>query len=399
MPVMASGFPMSAREINGLSPLDEHKEYKGDDQELEKTIKATKDRINRSLREFSDGDNEGTEDTIEDDYGFFPMDDDDDFRNGESQDRCGPVEEDTASTSNSENSSDQLASSSPTERRRPRKKSALKRGSAYGDNDEGIPLDFERKEFNRVLPTPDLSQRSSAETSNPSKIIRSGSRGLFRVASEPVFVRPVYQSDDDDELLTEEEEPVNSVRSCGFVEGVMKKRISFGTIQIREHVQTMGDNPSCTYGTPVELGWEHYDMEQIDVDEYEAFRPRQPRTKGEFHLNHFQRTNLLKLNGHSVNEIKETRRKVTKMRNQRERTKFLAVNYPMLWQLEDAIESGVRKVKRSVSKSKLNAKDKVEIIPRKTSKDDMTLPIVSGASKALLLESMNKDESNATAPF
>eukprot|EP00534_Pseudo-nitzschia_fraudulenta_P002283 CAMPEP_0201121058 /NCGR_PEP_ID=MMETSP0850-20130426/5017_1 /ASSEMBLY_ACC=CAM_ASM_000622 /TAXON_ID=183588 /ORGANISM="Pseudo-nitzschia fraudulenta, Strain WWA7" /LENGTH=387 /DNA_ID=CAMNT_0047387393 /DNA_START=126 /DNA_END=1289 /DNA_ORIENTATION=+ len=381
--LIVSCFPMRVREIDDLGSLHEHQEH--DDQHHQSLVNKT-DKSNYIENDRTDG-------NIEDDYGFFPMDEDDDIQIGSDGDRerLGS----SSSTSNSDASSDQLSSpfGLTTRRRRSRKKSSLKRGSAYGE--EIIPLDFERKEFNKVLPKPDLSRRASRHSDcNDIEIIRSGSKGLFRVASEPVFVRPVYQADFDDD--DDEEDPLaQSVSSCGpFVEGAMKKRISFGTIQIREHYQTIGDNPSCSYGTPVQLDWEHQDLEELKVEDYETFRPR-TRTKEEFHLNQFQRSNLLKMNGHSTCEIKDSKRKVTKFRNQRERTKFMVLNYPQLARVEDAIESGVRKVKRTISNSKLNSMN--NNIPRKCSKDDLTVSSTSGG--ALMMAMMDNDVSNCTAPF
>jgi len=399
--LLASSFPMRVKDINDLGPVKEHEEYDGGIHESENAgHEVGKDRIQKTSCEFLDAENENSDYDIDDDYGFFPMDNEE-LSSAETKDRRRGSLEDTASTSGSDSLPDHLVSSvnSSTSRTPRRAKSVLKRGSAYGNVDDGIPLDFERIEFNRVLPKPDLSQRMSADSSKNLKgIIRSGSRGLFRVSSEPVFVRPVYQCDDD----PSDDPPENqigsltqSVPSGGFIEGAMKKRISFGTIQIREHAQTIGDNPSCTYGTPVQLDWDHQDLESLKLDDYELYRPRQ-RSKEEFHLNHFQRSNLLKLNGYSVNEIKDSKKKVAKHRNQRERTKFLAMNYPQLVTVEAAIESGLRKVKRSISKSKL-VEDETITIPKISSKDDLS--VYAGISKELLLENMDNDESNATAPF
>lgn len=354
-----------------------------------------KDRIQKTSCEFSDTENDESEEIMDDDYGFFPMDDAD-FTDAESGHQCRTSIEDTSSTSGSDSSYENVVSSynSSTIRTVRRKKSALRRGSAYGNVKEGIPLDFERREFNRVLPKPDLSQRETIDSSStPKEIIRSGSKGLFRVASEPVFVRPVYQPDDD-----ASEEEINPPRhsDSGFSEGAMKRRISFGTIQIREHAQTIGDNPACSYGTPVSLDWDHEDMEALKLDDYESHRSRQ-RTKEEFYMNHYERRDLLKLNGYSVDEIKEAKKKVAKLRSKRERTKFLQMNYPQLVVVEDVIESGLRKVKRSISKSTLVGSDAKEKIPKQTSKDDLSL--YSGMPQESLLEMMDKDVSNATAPF
>lgn len=375
--LLAPSFPTNVTKINDLGPLNEHEEFRGVHRDMDGLREGMKALNSGGTQTFSNAETDETDETVEDDYGFFPMDDDDDIQDG------GQHEENTTTSANvSDESSEPVESSG-----RRRKKSSLKRGSAYGGGDDVIPLDFERREFNRVLPKPDLSQRASLEPSAKG-IIRSGSKGLIRVSSEPVFVRPVYQSDEEDI-----DEVATSVHSRGFVEGALKKRISFGTIQIREHAQTIGDNPSCTYGTPVQLDWEHQDLVELEVDEYELYRPT-TRTKEQFHLNSFQRTNLLKLNGYSNNEIKDSKKKVSKVRSQRERTKFLQLNYPQLTMVEDAIESGLRKVKRSVSKSKLND----TVIPRQSSKDDLVLRS-SELSKAMLLEMMDNDVSNVTAPF
>ena len=391
--LLAGSFPINVKDINDLDPLNEHEEYRGEHRDVKDITKGMKALNSEGELKLTREETDGREDMVEDDFGFFAMDEDEDLQGGEAQ-----QEQNAPSTSGSDNSSDQLYLSERSRGRR--KKSVLKHRSAYGDGDDAIPLDFERKEFNRVLPKPQLHGARLA-SSHPNKgFIRSGSRGLFRVSSEPVFVRPVYQSDDD----VEEKDIETSVHSTGhtpstrhsegYVEGQMKKRISFGTIKIREHAQTIGDNPSCTYGTPVQLDWEHQDMEEIKVEEYEEYKP-ETRTKKEYHLNSFQRANLLKLNGHSNNEIKVSKKEVSKARGQRERTKFIVLNYPQLVTVNDAIESGLRKVKRSVSKSKLNGD---ESIPKKSSKDDLGVHS-SGLSKALLLENMDNDISNVTAPF
>jgi len=50
-----------------------------------------------------------------------------------------------------------------------------------------------------------------------------------------------------------------------------KKTVHFGNIQIRTHETILGDNPSCTNGPPISIGW-RYDPNHLDmsVDEYES---------------------------------------------------------------------------------------------------------------------------------
>mmetsp|Transcript_22247 Transcript_22247/g.61810 ORF Transcript_22247/g.61810 Transcript_22247/m.61810 type:complete len:202 (-) Transcript_22247:163-768(-) len=70
-----------------------------------------------------------------------------------------------------------------------------------------------------------------------------------------------------------------------------KKRVRFGTLRIRHHLYTLGDNPSVTYGPPVTIGWESLTLEDdaitetstrteeiYTVDEYEKCRPRRKVT-------------------------------------------------------------------------------------------------------------------------
>lgn len=345
---LPSSFPLG----NALDPLYEHEEYV-----IKKSAKKAMDDI----------ENDRTEETVEDDYGFFPMDDDENSeRSQSSRDRC-PTDKFDKSPGHDVPSS--------------RIKSSLRRGSAYGE--DGIPLDFDRAEFNRVLAKPDLSHRIT-DVSNRKAITRKGS-GLFRVTSEPVFVTPTYHTDD--------VQGVSDRPKSDFVEGAMKRRISFGSIHIREHAQTIGDNPSCTHGTPVQLDWEHEDMEALNLEDYEAYRST-PRNKNEMYLNHFQRITILKRNGYSTNEIKESKKEIQKFRKQREWTKFKVLNYPMLGDVEDAFESGVRKMKRNISKSRKSKNGS----SRRNSKDDSNMPGTQ-YPKSLLLDVMNQDVSNCSAPF
>lgn len=210
----------------------------------------------------------------------------------------------------------------------------------------------------------------------------SCSKGLFRVSSEPVFNYPpaVHHPAHEEEgermvAMKEEEENYtialqsssnksksNSNRNnhnnnntnnntVPFHEGAMKKRISFGTIDIREHTTTIGDNPSCAYGTPVQLDWDFKDTASVQVDDYEVMKaPR--RRQDQYHLNHYQRRNLLKLNGHSMADIKNTQKKVNKERQRRERTRFVGMNVPVLTGMQDALESSARKLKRRLGRGK-----------------------------------------------
>ena len=292
----------------------------------------------------------------------------------------------------------------PAHQQHRRQKSALRRGSAYGYGDESIPLDFEgRKQYNKVLPKPERLPSSETFTKRDRSSIGTApgawhtgrnngmlprpscSKGLFRVSSEPVFNypspavdhHPAHEEEEGELMVAMKEEDEtytialqsssnksksnrnsnthhnnnNNNNTVPFHEGAMKKRISFGTIDIREHTTTIGDNPSCAYGTPVQLDWDFKDTASVQVDDYEVMKaPR--RRQDQYHLNHYQRRNLLKLNGHSMADIKNTQKKVNKERQRRERTRFVGMNVPVLTGMQDALESSARKLKRRLGRGK-----------------------------------------------
>ena len=335
MPEAPTFLPMKLRDTTDLNTLQEH----GEAGKMEKQ------------------NSEGTQEMVDGDYGFYPMDD-----------------------SSSDSSANPAEPSPPTGSTR--KKPSLRRGSAYGN--DAIPLDFEQRKFNRVLPKPDLTKRASAPSA---EAIHRKSSGLFRVASEPVFVRPIYQ---EEHIVSNDEPKQAPADEQGSKED---KRVSYGKIQIREHSQTLGDNPSCSYGTPVQLDWLSEDLEALDVSLYEEYKP-EPRNKRNMQLNSFQRMDVLKSNGHSQTEIKESKKEVDKVRKQREITKFIVTQYPQVMYVNDALESGLRKLKRTVSKSKVTSEE-VSYTPTK-SKDDIS---VCATPKERLLEMMDNDISHATAAF
>jgi len=336
--------------IDGVDPLNEKRVDNG---EHCGASEPPKDKIaSRFNMAAAENSNDRTDETKGCDYGFFPIDDDSqgsDSRQSQEERGCVQQQHELLGCATSKEFA-------PGEKRpTSRKKSSLRRGSAYGE-DEGIPLDFERRGYNRVLPKPDILSSSFTGTGTNTVgdrdvTIRSISRGLFRVSSEPVFVRPVYQGEnEDDQDQSEQYVTIEASPSASnFVEGAMKKRISFGTIQFREFTQTIGDNPSCSYGTPVQLDWEYQELEELNVDTYEAYKPAATRTMQQLQLNHFRRLELLQANGYSNDAIKESKRAISKLRSRRYRTAYFA--YPPLIAIEDAIESSARKFKRAIGSS------------------------------------------------
>jgi hypothetical protein len=68
--------------------------------------------------------------------------------------------------------------------------------------------------------------------------------------------------------------------------------VSFDRIKIREYERTLGDNPSCTSGPPISIGWTCLHSYDYPIDEYERNKTVR-RTRREFRLPAGHRTDLL----------------------------------------------------------------------------------------------------------
>ena len=294
-----------------------------------------------------------------------------------------PVEEADADDIADDNSTKKTTTpNTTTAPRRRRRSSSLKHGTSYGDLEALIPLNFERKEYNRVLPIPAhylLASSAAASASSRQSQQRprrtSSTTTLCRVASAPVLVRPVYleEKDVEDDNVLPNKPP--------------KRNISFGTLQIREHSVTMGDNPSVTTGTPIQLDWFSYDLAarplfeepepETDTEDdtttarnahqkkHNTHQKQQQQTRtppsppyspavassspGDFVLTKAHRHRLLQQQGYTPREIHRTQKQMEKIKYQREVTKFVATQYPLVQDLEDFVESTTRKVKRALS--------------------------------------------------
>ena len=108
-------------------------------------------------------------------------------------------------------------------------------------------------------------------------------------------------------------------------EGI-KPSVSFTNLEIREYDMTLGDNPSCSYGPPVSLGWDYRDAEVVPVEKYERARAKKcpRRSTRQLVLSHNVRKYLLlKTAGYSKAELREAMKEVERIKNQRAITDLL----------------------------------------------------------------------------
>lgn len=118
--------------------------------------------------------------------------------------------------------------------------------------------------------------------------------------------------------------------------------VTFDAVRIRSYEQTIGDNPSVSYGPPISLDWDYEEHDPLALDEYEEFRGvrRKPR---QMMLNYYNRRNLLMWKyGHSEEELKQAKSEANKIKRSRSFTKALLPAQ----KLEEIVQSAARKTKR-----------------------------------------------------
>lgn len=134
-----------------------------------------------------------------------------------------------------------------------------------------------------------------------------------------------------------------------------EKQVSFGNLGMRLYSQTLSDNPSVSYGPPIQLDWEYTEQADITVDEYEDLISDRIRIKNRRHLglSYYRRFEILQLRyGLPEEEIMAAKRAVKKFKRQRFWTRFFIPIMP----LEDCISSAVRKTKRALQSKENLAK-------------------------------------------
>lgn len=98
----------------------------------------------------------------------------------------------------------------------------------------------------------------------------------------------------------------NSMRNLfKSVKKVMRKKVTFDAIEIREHDMVLGDNPSCSRGPPVSMKWEHKAEFRMSLDEFEVGREGQRRNHQQLVLPRMDREKMLRENGVSRGEMDE----------------------------------------------------------------------------------------------
>ncbi|KAL7479376.1 hypothetical protein ACHAW6_005109 [Cyclotella cf. meneghiniana] len=131
-----------------------------------------------------------------------------------------------------------------------------------------------------------------------------------------------------------------------------RKSVSFSTLQIRTYETILGDNPSCSTGPSIALGW-RYDPSHYNstIDEYERRQSQlcrggaDPRPE-DLVLHRFEREAILLNTGYTRQELAESVRGITKVKNRRRQTVH---NLPVAW-VEERMEGCTRTLRRWILK-------------------------------------------------
>lgn len=133
------------------------------------------------------------------------------------------------------------------------------------------------------------------------------------------------------------------------------RKVRFRHVQVREFERIIGDNPSCSSGAPVALGWAHSRDRTMRLDDYESVRPSR-RSQLDLILTRQDREELLLEWGSTFQQIIDAIRSNIRVKNQRRRTVNNIGTYDR-W--EEAMENAGRKIKRTLLLKK-STKQRVE---------------------------------------
>ncbi|KAI2498830.1 hypothetical protein MHU86_15683 [Fragilaria crotonensis] len=136
----------------------------------------------------------------------------------------------------------------------------------------------------------------------------------------------------------------------------LNRNVSFTNLSIREYNVELGDNPSCSCGVPISLGWDYEEQEALPLDQVEdpdataigGSSSRRRRKTHELILSYNDRRRLLKSAGYSKEELQECLQTVQKVKHERGMTELFLAVAP----LEDAMETVIHGVQNLFSQRK-----------------------------------------------
>ncbi|GAX26142.1 hypothetical protein FisN_18Hh258 [Fistulifera solaris] len=123
----------------------------------------------------------------------------------------------------------------------------------------------------------------------------------------------------------------------------LERKVSFKQVHVKEFDRIIGDNPSCSFGVPISIGWTVENESEIDMEEYESFRVQHRRSKLEMLLPKETREVLLMDWGCSTEDMSQAVKEKVKIKNQRN---FTVAKLGPIDSLEELMERANRKMKK-----------------------------------------------------
>lgn len=184
------------------------------------------------------------------------------------------------------------------------------------------------------------------KTSQPSNKFR-----IQRHLSLPTIPNQTNENDEEEQKSLPPDPPLRSILVPQSQQNRCRQ-VQFSTIEIRAYERILGDNPSCSTGPSVSIGW-NYDKDKTTmhlIDEYEYRRTRR-RDMSEMTLSREERFQLLVSLGYSRKEISTAVRLNMKLKKKRRQTVH---NLP-IFPVEEIIE-GVTKKFSVIMKNRVSSK-------------------------------------------
>jgi hypothetical protein len=121
------------------------------------------------------------------------------------------------------------------------------------------------------------------------------------------------------------------------------RRVSFGSIQVREYERVVGDHPETRIGVPISIGWGYNAKEAVTIETYEANKT----PKIMLRMSSITRKNILhEVFGIPEKELREAEKEVQKIKNSREHSNKQS---KISARTESALMGVRRKLKKALS--------------------------------------------------
>jgi hypothetical protein len=201
-----------------------------------------------------------------------------------------------------------------------------------------------------ILTAPPSSPRQLVSSSGPKPILKRVSSFLAQDENQAQTFSPNNQGSlgmSSSSIDTSVSSRVSS-RMGGNNMRRTSSQVSFKNVEVREYDRTLGDNPSCMSGPPIQLDWSYSKESEICMEEYEKTKSmRRRRNRNVIRMGKAKRLDLLQNHlGYSQEEISAA----TKAKKDIQRARSMTNLTSSFWRVEDVAQSASRKLKRALKK-------------------------------------------------